>query len=224
MKKFLWVTLLCLTCYSMHAQETYNSSGRGGDAKYKVNQTKKGFDPNRLIFGGGLGLSFGSTTAISVSPIIGYRITDNFAAGVSLGYQYFRVNDYIPVYNYQTSGYDYYDYKSSVFSTGLWARYVFLENFFVHTEFEYNFMSFNDYYSDYNGVYSEKTKYNVPSLLLGGGYRQPVGEHLSFVVMALYDVLQDIPGNTRVDQQGNRYSLSPYADRIDFRVGVNIGF
>ena len=225
MKRTVLGLLLCLAYITTQAQEIYNSSGRAGKPKYRENAQKKGFDAKRLIFGGGLGFGAGSgTLAFSISPIVGYRITDNFAAGISLGYQYYKAKDVIPVLNYQTANYDYYDYKSTTVSTGAWLRYIIWENIFLHAEYEHNFLSYKDYYSDYNGVYTEKVRYNIPCLLLGGGYRQPVGDHLSFVIMGLYDVLQNIPHNTITDAAGNKYSLSPYANRVDIRIGVNIGF
>ena len=226
MKKIILSALIGIVCSSAAiAQETYNSSGRGGAAKYKENQQKKGFDINRLIFGGGLGFGMGTgSLSFGISPVVGYRITDNFSAGISLGYQYLRVKDYFPVLNYRTANYDLYNLNANTFSGGVWARYVIWQNLFAHVEFENNYSTYKDYFSDQDGVFSERINQYVPCLLLGGGFRQPISDNASFVIMALYDVLQDIPGNTRVDQQGNKYSVSPYANRLDFRVGFNIGF
>jgi len=223
MKKIILLALVGIASWgSAAAQETYNSSG--GAAKYR-NQEKKGFDVNKLIFGGGLGFGMGNgSISFGISPVVGYRITDNFSAGVSLGYQYFRVKDYIPVLNHRTAQYDMYNFNSSMFSAGVWGRYLIWENLFAHVEFENNYSTYKDYFSDQNGVYTERINQYVPCLLLGGGFRQPISDNASFVVMALYDVLQNIPGNTRVDQQGNKYSISPYARRLDFRIGLNIGF
>ena len=86
-------------------------------------------------------------------------------------------------------------------------------NLFVHAEYEHNFMSFTDYRFDLNGngtIESYKLKYNSPALLLGLGYRQPVSDNASFVILALYDVIQD--------------KYSPYYRRIDLRIGLNVGF
>jgi len=62
----------------------------------------------------------------------------------------------------------------------------------------------------------------IPSLLLGGGYRQPLGNGSYLFMMAMYDVLQKIPSNMR-DYQGERVSISPYAGGIFLRVGFAIG-
>ena len=78
---------MVLVGYTASAQEVYTSSGRPANAK-KKEEKQKGFDISRLVVGGGIGLGFGDITSISVSPMVGYRITDNFSAGVGFGYQY----------------------------------------------------------------------------------------------------------------------------------------
>ena len=44
----------------------------------------------RIWFGGGLGLAFGSVTNIAVEPMVGYKITRNgkLSAGLGISYQY----------------------------------------------------------------------------------------------------------------------------------------
>lgn len=209
--KRLWILGLCLLLAAgAQAQEVYNSSGRTTRSKP---QKKSGFDPQRLVIGGGLGLGFGNVTNIGVSPRIGYRITDQFAAGVSLGYQYFKVNDFYEVYNPGKMGYDYYDYKTSMYSGGVWARYAPLQWLFAHVEYEHNFMTITNYRYAQTGtgaIEAFRENYNAPSLLVGPGFRQPMGEHSSFNVMLLYDVIQ------------NKYS--PYYNRITPSIGFLIGF
>jgi hypothetical protein len=206
MKKISLVLMLCLcTAAYASAQDVYNSSGTR--AFKKKNDQPKGFDPQRLIFGGGLGLSFGTVTSIGVAPIIGYRITDHFSAGIGLIYQYLQQNDY-----YYLQGNNY-DYKASILAPSIWTRYVVFTNLFVQAAYEHNFISYTDIRYDQNGsgnIESYKVKYNCPSLLLGGGYRQPVSENSSMLVMILYDVLQD--------------PYSPYYGRLDFRFGFAVGF
>lgn len=207
MNRICIIITLCLgMVLSAGAQETYNSSGARRTIVKKKTQPK-GFNPERLIFGGGLGLSFGNVTAISVAPMVGYRITDKLAAGVGLGYLYVNFKDDVYI------GGNTYDTKYSVLTPSVWARYLVFNNFFAHTEYEQNFMSFTDYRYDQSGsgnIESYKQKLNSPALLLGAGYRQPVSDNASFVILALYDVIQD--------------EYSPYRDRVDIRFGLNIGF
>lgn len=210
MKRILLIIALCVLGQTLQAQEVYTSSGRRNGYKQKKDN---GFDASKLIFGGGLGLSFGNVTSISVSPVVGYRITDNFSAGIGIGYQYFRVKDFFELYNAKNNQYQYYDYKSSVYSGSVWARYLIWDNIFAHAEYQHNILRFHDYKYDPGGsgdIVSFKTDYTVPCLLVGGGYRQPITENSSLVIMILYDVLQD--------------KYSPYRNTVDYRIGFNIGF
>lgn len=192
------------------AQETYNSSGR----RVPMNKKKEGgFDPQRLVIGGGLGAGFGDITSVAVSPIVGYRITDNWLAGIGLGFQYARWKDYFPVFNQANGNTEFYPLKSTFFYPSVWTRYLVFQNFFAHAEVEYDMQNFKAYEraSDPNGSpISYKQKYNSPAVLLGAGLRQPVSERSSLVIMALYDVIQ--------------HEYSPYRNRIDFRIGFNAGF
>lgn len=221
--------MLCFGLYQSQAQEIYNSSGKAGKARYKENQTKKGFDPNRLVFGGGVGLMFGTITNISVQPMIGYRITDKFAAGVALGYNYYNQKDFFETFNFNGPGSKSISYTQSIYTGGVWARYNIVSNIMLQAQFEVNNIDVYNFdggsVPDKNGwaVYP-KERMNIPSLLLGGGYRFPLSEHSSFYMLAMYDVLQDISSNTRIDNTGTKYSLSPYANTLDIRVGFQIGF
>lgn len=224
MKKIILATVLCLGILQSQAQEIYNSSGKAGKARYKENVEKKGFDPHKLIFGGGLGLSFGTYTNIYIAPSVGYRFTDHFAAGVSLGYNYLNIKDYVWSTNQYTNEEKYMNFSQSIYSGSVWARYTFLENFITQAEFELNNISdINGNKFDADGWLVPNTyRTTIPSLLLGGGYRQPIGNGSYLFMMLMYDVLQDIPSNTR-EYQGQKVSLSPYAGGLFFRVGFAIG-
>lgn len=230
MKRIILIALLGLCIVNSQAQETYNSSGKVGQARYKQNQQKKGFDINRMVFGGNLGLTFGSVTNIYIAPSVGYRITDNFAAGISLGYNYFRQKEGFYTYNIDPAkGEGYRPLSQSIYTGSVWGRYIIIPNIMVQAEFEMNNLGYYDaedgFHPDKDGwMMPGKKRVTVPSLLLGGGFRQPIGEYASMYIMAMYDVLQDIPSNTRVDNTGARYSISPYADRVDIRVGFMLGF
>jgi long-subunit fatty acid transport protein len=212
-------TVLTVACLIMaigaSAQETYTSSGKRPGTKRRVQE--KGFDPQKLIVGGGLGLGFGDITSIAVSPVIGYRFTDKISAGIGLGFQYYRVKDYFLVYNGVSGQQEYFPLKSTFFYPSIWGRYVIYNNIFVHLEAEYDMQKFKAYETDSDpnsSTYGLPVPYNVtfnsPALLVGGGLRQPITDRSSLVIIALYDVIQD--------------KYSPYKNRIDFRIGFNVGF
>lgn len=215
MKSILSVLLLSLGLV-MHAsaQEVYSSSGKPVKAIKKEKEKEEKKFANRILFGGGFGLGIGTVTNISVSPVVGYAITDKLYAGIGMGYQYIRVKDYWPVVDMSTGEGIYKPFTSNVYSPSVWARYVVYRNFFVHAEYEHNFMTYRKYFNNTSApppsIDREDIKYNAPSLLLGAGIRMPVSDRVSFVLMGLYDVIQD--------------TYSPYRGTLAIRFGINAGF
>lgn len=204
------LSMLCvLLAISAGAQEVYNSSGRRITSKKQ--EKKGGFDRDKLIIGAGIpNLGFyNGVFSIGLAPIVGYRITDNFSAGVGVGFQYVSFKDY---YTFYPGGQEErYPLRSTFYYPSVWARYVVFQNFFVHVEGEYDMQTLTQYGPDFSGnIEKYKTSYNSPALLVGAGLRQPVSDNSSLVIMALYDVLQD--------------KYSPYRNTLDLRIGFNVGF
>lgn len=219
MKKLLFL-LLMATTVTASAQQVYTSSGKPVNAKKNTQRNKgpKGFDISRLVFGGGLGLGFGSqTTSFSISPIVGYRILDKLAAGIGLGYQYYRQKDFFQLTD--LNGYiSYYDLKSSITSPSVWVRYTPFEKVLLHAEYEHNFMSFQNYRFASNGsgnIEGYKERFSVPALLIGVGYRQPITDNASIFIIGMYDLYNQIDPNRM---------YSPYGNTIFPRIGFSVGF
>jgi hypothetical protein len=74
----------------------------------------------------------------------------------------------------------------------------------TYTDYKPNYTIALNYYEQVN------VKYNAPSLLIGGGIKQPLTDRVSILFMGLYDVLQD--------------QHSPYKGSLAFRFGVVVGF
>lgn len=214
MKYIVTAIMLCIGLQAAQAQDVYTSSGRSmRQIEAKKRQENKGFDPAKLIIGGGLGLAFGDITSIYVSPVVGYRFTDRFAAGVSFGYNYYKYKNYWYLQNPVTGESNYYNYQSDMISVGAWARYLVWDGLFVAGQFEQNFMSFTQPGFDPGGtgnIINQKTKYNAPSLLLGAGYRAAIGDRASMNFSVMYDVIQN--------------AYSPYYGRIVPLIGFMYGF
>ena len=215
MKKFVFALFMALTASTGYAQEVYSSSGKPLDETRKntENEEAKGFNPNNLIFGGGFTLGMGGgITNIGIAPVLGYRITDKFSAGIGLGYEYLSVKFYNAYTDKNGIRRDY-TQKTSIYSANLWARYLIWDNIFVHVEPGMIMWSKvnNVYYDPTNDKVIEDVNKNllVPRLLLGGGLRQPISDRVSFVMMGLYDVIQD--------------PNSPY-NGLDIRFGIMAGF
>lgn len=162
---------------------------------------KKEFDASRLVIGGSVGLAFGDYTNIDFSPLIGYRISEMFAAGVAINAQYgaqrFRY------YDGTTSQRNQY----SILGGGLWGRFYPFDFMFIHVQPEYNFINVKTTLYNPKSTYTDH--YGVPSLLMGGGYVQPISDRAAINIMALYDVIQD--------------GRSPYSNGIILRVGATLG-
>ena len=147
---------------------------------------------DRIFISPDLGLQFGTVTLVMLAPKVGYRFTEKFSAGLGGTYAYIKDKSY-PGYTFETN-----TYGGSIF-----AQYQIFENIRAYTEYEILNIELYDPY--YNISYRE----NIPSLLVGGGYSQPLGGNSSFVVMALYNLL-DGP-------------KSIYTNPV-IRIGFNIGF
>lgn len=144
-------------------------------------QTTKSTDSRpfseRIWFGGGVGLSFGTVTAIQVDPLVGYKVDQNGKLSIGLGgsYWYFRDNRFTTPYDFTAYGYR------------TFTRYRFIEQAYAHAEFLHMNVESNRF-----GAFSEiRPRIWVPHLLVGGGYVQPLGGRGSIYLQVLFDVLQD---------------------------------
>lgn len=209
--KRIWILALALLIgVGAQAQETYRSSGK---AKYSDSRKKKQESTfaQRIVAGGGLSLSLGSYTSVSVSPVIGYRISDNFSAGLGFGYLYVQAQDFFLVTN-SSGQQEYRDLKANMFSVSAWGRYIVWRNLFAHAEIERNFMTFKRPAFDPMGsgqIVTAKERHTATSLLVGPGYRTPIGDRSSINFALLYDALQD---------EYTPYGNQPFV-RIQFLVG-----
>jgi hypothetical protein len=152
---------------------------------------------DRIFTGGGFGASFSNYyDFVSVSPMIGYKITPKLAAGIQIQYRYTKYKQTIP--------------KTSTNDYGLspFVRYFIYAPFFVHAEYEY--LSYQ--YPLSNG---EKKREGYSSFLAGGGFFQPLGRSAGFYALALYNFSYKDP---------TPYEPSPYDRPLIIRAGVTVGF
>jgi hypothetical protein len=201
MKRIIVVLLLCVGFTYVSAQEVYNSSGKPG--YHKKTKKNKGYDPSKLILGGGLQAGFGDGYAVAgISPMVGYKFTSHFAAGVGIGYLY----EQAPDPNWSTFPPVYYD-KENIVYPNLWARYFVWRGLYLTGAFEYDFISLKapvDYLGDVG-----KLNVNAQCLLAGLGIKQPLGGRASFFIELMWDFLQQ--------------PYSPYLGQPDIRAGIAVG-
>ena len=179
--KRLLVILVLVFSYSLGFSQTGNSLD--GD---KLS--------DRVYFGGNIGLQFGTVTNIELSPVVGYRFTDDFSAGIGITYIYFkREFDNYP------------DFETNIYGYRFFARHNIQEQFYAQAEYEnlsLEFFNIND---------GSSRREWVPGAFIGGGYFQPLGRNAGFNITALYNVLYD-------------ENKSPYNSPYVIRVGLTMGF
>jgi len=175
MKRILLALIFPLFAFVGHAQ----------DQTEEPKEEKKGFDKSRLVFGGDAAVSFGTQqTVIGASPILGYRLTDRYSAGIGGTYYYFRWGPCV----------------SSIYGANLWNRYRINESLFLQGEY---------HVMNVPGLFETVSRANIQMLYVGGGYRLRLGERVSMVITALYDVFDE--------------PLSPFSNPI-IRGGLVAGF
>ncbi len=143
---------------------------------YQVSGEKEAADAPReskIYYGGYLGLMFGSYTAISIEPLIAYKITPRISAGAILTYEYIGDN------TNQASHYTASNYGASVFS-----RFRVIPQIYLHAEFsEMNYKT--------SGSSGYIVRHMVPFLFLGGGFSQQISQNTWMNAQLLFDVLQN---------------------------------
>lgn len=127
---------------------------------------------DKVFVGGNLGLQFGTSTFIDISPLAGYRFTDKISGGFGATYQYFHYRD--ALYNLETN----------VYGGRIFGRYLFTDNIFGHAEYEYLNLEAFDFFPS--------RRVDVTSLLGGVGYIQRFGRNSSIVAMVLYNFTESI--------------------------------
>jgi hypothetical protein len=164
MKAFLFILTLCI---STTAFAQFNKSNRPP----KGSNSAAGLPlKERVYFGGGGGFNTGTNTNglkytyISVSPLIGYRVTLPWSVGLQVIYQNV---------NYPQLGARYNQYGFAPFT-----QYRFGQIFAYG---EYQMISAPIVNTDQRSWYSR--------LPLGLGFTQPIGPRAAINVMAAYDVL-----------------------------------
>jgi hypothetical protein len=165
---------------------TFSISGQ-----YFENPEKKTSFADKLYFGGGLGLQFGTVTQIEVAPLVGYKLTKRFHPGISATYSYYNDKRYSVPFEYST-------YGGSVF-----FRFFLFEGLFAHAEAEflnvkvYTFTTINNYTTQ---------RQWIENYLVGGGYYQKLGQRSGMYFLILWNL--------------NETDLTPYSNPV-MRIGFN---
>ena len=186
-RKILLLALLSVVGFAAFAQDE--------------EEGKKGFDKEKLFFGGTFGASFGTYTFVNVSPQVGYQFNQYFAAGTGVNFIF------------SSSKYDYYSppFKDEYGVAGLniFGRVYPVRFLLAQVQPELNYTwGKRKFYN--GGIEDQKLDAKfVPSLLVGAGAAIPMGGNgrSALTVMYQYDVIQD--------------PRSPYGSSAFLSIGFN---
>ena len=117
-----------------------------------------------------MGGTFGSNgggTSVYISPRVGYKLTDNFEAGLASNF------------TWSNSKY----YSASTVGVGPFVNYYIARNFYLSGMFQEYF------FNQKNKVTNLKYSGDEAALYLGGGYMQRIGDRAYMQIGAMYNVL-----------------------------------
>jgi hypothetical protein len=144
MKSILILILFCFGLGINAQNERFKKGGGQPDKEEKTQPTQTPvkeetipFDAlsfkDKLVYGGGFGLSFGNTTQILLSPQVGYRVTKKLITGVGFLYNYTRINN---IFNPGTGRFEPIDFQNTVYGPNVYASYFLSDKFYGQSQFE----------------------------------------------------------------------------------------
>lgn len=144
----------------------------------------------KVYFGGGLGLQFGTITQIEVSPLAGYRFTPRFSSGIGLTYHYYKDTRF--------------DFSTYIYGGSVFTRLNVFSSIFAHAEVEpLNVASYEYDPNSPSGNVITVRKW-VTGVLVGGGYSQSLGKNSSAYILLLWNINEtaDSPYNNPIIRVG----------------------
>lgn len=124
----------------------------------------------KIVIGGSIGASFGNYTNINLSPIIGYKVTEDLILGAGPTYIYSSI---------KTNGYK---FEYSVYGGRLYGRQKVYQNLYVQAEYEMlNVQNYLD-------VKDPDARKWIMAPLIGASYVQPLGSRSSVTLTFLYNL------------------------------------
>lgn len=191
--------LLCFLSLSLFANFAFAQDDEEKEEKEKTPY----FTKEKLFTGGSVGFGFGQGTfQLGLGPFIGYSFNKYIDVGLALNYNYVSQRDQFSTYKV----------RQTIIGPGAFTRIYPVKFLFVTAQYEYNFIKFREITGA--GFPDVVTKYNVESMLVGGGYTQGRENDGSpfFFVSILFDVAKN--------------QFSPYKDNFNraqpiFRTGLH---
>lgn len=169
MKKIFYTLLIMLSVSTMlFAQDINTDNGIGSGGVFKLSDAAAKKFSDNLFYGGEFGAVFGDYTSISITPQIGYKISNYFSTILKIGYAYASNKDYKDVSG-STLYYNQYGGSVVVRFAPIRQFYLMLEPAYYSYELPVQRLSAVNMY------YYDKERQAVPFVYLGAGTYQGFG-------------------------------------------------
>jgi hypothetical protein len=147
---------------------------------------------HRLYSGGDVSATFGTENMVMLAPVLGVDIIGNLSAGVGVRYIWWNSRTW--------------NYNAHMFGMSVFTKYILADVILLHAEYEkLNVENYSAFEQRYRRTW-------IDVALVGGGYRQMLGERSYWNLLVLYDVIND---------QRSPYSVA-YNLPLVFRTGFII--
>ena len=130
-------------------------------------------DAGDIYWGGSINVRFGRTSGIGLYPLVGYKITPRWSAGVRLGYEFWWRSRFSETLT------------SHAVSGSVFSRYRIIPQIYAHAE-----GGAGNY--DRSLFTEGGSRVTYPFLFLGGGFSQPLSRRSWLLFEVLYEVIQDV--------------------------------
>ncbi|MDO9000276.1 hypothetical protein [Sediminibacterium sp.] len=165
MKNKVLIIFFLFFCLSFRAQTDDVYVGKTDkDTTFRPKKKRNNDWIDKVTYGSNVQAIFGSYTYIYLSPTIGYTPFKNFNFGIGFIYSYVSIN-------YKGYG----RFSQSIYGGHSYARYFINESFFVQGQFDHLLQP-----NVYN-IYNPSEKVWVDYALIGGGYRQSLGNKAALI-------------------------------------------
>lgn len=173
-KKITGIFLLTFLSFILQAQvdSVYYGQRHGTKEEKAVKKEKNDAWKEKVTWGSNIQAWFGNPTFIFLSPNVGYRPFENFNIGIG------------GIYNYTSYNGSYGNYSQSIFGGHSFARYTFADSYFVQAQ--YDKLLQPDLFSS-----EPNAKVWVDYVLVGGGFRQSIGDKAAFFTSIMFNLKQN---------------------------------
>ena len=181
------------------------------DPAQKNEKDKKETKEPYLFWGGSLWAGFGSYTYVDVNLVFGSQLTERLSVGVSGKYQYYKDKGNFTS-NFRT-------FETNVYGGSIFSQFAIIKDFrnlvkvkghsgiIAHVEYEFLNTKYNYIY--FNDLDSERDRYWLNNVLVGGGYFQQMGKRAKSYIVLLWNI-------TKTDDNPYEYP--------QLRIGFSVSF